>query len=407
MSTADDVSLAAIRAGGRSPSAPGGADLVSSPTLASVRAFADLDELDAAMEAGPQPYRRDGNETVSLLESTLATLETPPGAERPVARVTASGQAALALLVSAAAMSGRRRVVVVRPCYGGTEALLLGPLAALGVATTLVDLPPPPARVDVGALVSSVTGGDVCAVVVEVVTNPLLGVVDVPAAAAAAHDSGAVCLVDSTFPTPFLFQPLAHGADLVTHSLTKHLSGHSDVLGGVALAAADTEAAAWLDSHSRALGAVLSPFDAWLTLRGMRTASLRVERGTATAASLAASLAGHPGVAAVHHPSVSGDQELVSRLLPRGAVPMLTLEVVEGRAGAARVVRALQGIRLAPSLGDVSTTVSHPATTSHRHLSEQARAALGISDGLLRFSIGIEDEAVLQAELSAALDAAA
>jgi methionine-gamma-lyase len=406
VSSADDIRLAAIRGGGQPSTGSDGADLVASPSLGSVRAYDDLDALDAAMEADPRVYRRHGNESVALLESTLAALETPSGAPTPVARVTASGQAALALLVSTAAMSGRRRVVVVRPCYGGTEALLLGPLAALGVATTLVDLPAPPSSTDVGSLVSSVAGADVALVVVEVVTNPLLGVVDVPAVAAAAHDCGALCLVDSTFTTPFLFQPLAFGADLVLHSLTKHLSGHSDVLGGVAIAAADSEVAAWLDSHSRALGAVLSPFDAWLTLRGLRTAPLRVERGTATAASLAVALRAHPAVAAVHHPAIGRDAALAARLLPRGSGAMCTLEVRGGRPGAGRVVRALRGIRLAPSLGDVSTTVSHPATTSHRHLSAEARASLGISDGLLRLSVGIEDEDVLRAELEAALDAA-
>ncbi len=404
MSAGEETRLLAIRGGGPVAGAEG-ADLAASPSLSSVRAYPDLDALDAAMEADPRVYRRHGNETVALLESTLAALETPVGGVPPVARVTASGQAALALLVSAAAMSGRRRVVVVRPCYGGTEALLLGPLAALGVATTLVDLPPAEAA-DAGALVAAAVDTDVALVVVEIVTNPLLGVVDVPAVAASAHACGALCLVDSTFTTPFLFQPLAFGADLVLHSLTKHLSGHSDVLGGVALAAADGEVAGWIDSHSRALGAVLSPFDAWLTLRGLRTAPLRVERGTATAAALAVGVAAHPSVAAVHHPALGADGALAERLLPRGAGPMLSLEVRGGLAGAGRAVRALAGIRLAPSLGDVSTTVSHPASTSHRHLSAQARAALGISDGLLRFSIGIEDEAVLRGELETALDAA-
>jgi methionine-gamma-lyase len=385
-----------------------GEDLVAAPALTSVRAYPNLDALDAAMEADPRVYRRHGNETVEMLESLLATLDTPPGSAAPIARVTASGQSALALLVSAAMMSGRRRVVLVRPSYGGLEALLLGPLAAFGVTTTIVDLPPPPASCDVGALVAAVMGRDVALVVAEIVTNPLLGVVDIPAVAAAAHDGGALCLVDSTLATPFLFQPLAFGADAVMHSLTKHLSGHSDVLGGVALAAVNSEIGDWLDGHSRSLGAVLSPFDAWLTLRGLRTAPLRVERGTATAASLAATMARHPAVAAVHHPGArgGGDAVLAERLLPRGGGPMVSIDMRGGRAAAGRVVRALEGIRLAPSLGDVSTTVSHPVSTSHRHLSPEALAGLGISDGLLRFSVGIEDEPVLQAELAAALDAA-
>ncbi len=404
----DDIRLAAIRAGARRGGGPEGADLVAPPSLSSARTYPDLDALDAAMEADPRSYRRHGNESVALLESTLAALETPPGGAIPVARVTASGQAALLLLVSAAAMSGRRRVVVVRPCYGATEALLIGPLTALGVSTTVVDLPRPGEPVDAGALVASVAGPDVALVVVEIVTNPLLTVVDVPAVAAAAHACGAVCLVDSTLTTPFLFQPLAHGADLVLHSLTKHLAGHSDVLGGVAIASADSEAAGWLDATSRALGAVLSPLDAWLTLRGLRTAPLRVERGSATAASLAVALGGHPAVLAVHHPSARGgaDAALAERLLPRGIAPMLSVDVRGGRVAAGRVVRALRGIRLAATFGDVSTTVSHPASTSHRNLSPEARDSMGISDGVLRFSVGIEDEPVLRAELSAALSAA-
>jgi cystathionine beta-lyase/cystathionine gamma-synthase len=404
----DDIRLAAIRTGALPATGSDGADMVAPPSLSSVRSYPDLDSLDAAMEADPRVYRRHGNETVGLLEATLAALETPPGGAVPTARATASGQAALLLLVSAAVMSGRRRVVLVRPCYGGTESLLLGPLAALGVSTTLVDLPPGPEAANAGELVAAVADRDVAVVVVEIVTNPLIAVVDVPGVVAAAHQVGAVCLVDGTLATPFLFQPLAHGADLVMHSLTKHLGGHSDVLGGVAIAAEGSEVAGWLDSNSRALGAVLSPFDAWLTLRGLRTAPLRVERGTATAAALATALEGHPAVAAVHHPAVrgAGDGSLASRLLPRGVGPMLSLEVRGGRPAAGRVVQAIGGIRLAPSLGDVSTTVSHPATTSHRHLSPEAREALGISDGLLRFSIGVEDEALLRAELEAGLDAA-
>lgn len=408
MSDTRDIRLTAIRAGGREVGGDLGEELVAAPSLASVRAYPDLDSLDAAMEADPRVYRRHGNETVGMLERVLAALETPPDGPTPLARVTASGQSALALLVSAAMMSGRRRVVLVRPSYGGLEALLVGPLAAFGVTTTVVDLPPPPARCDVGALVAAVMGPDVALVVAEIVTNPLLGVVDVPAVAAAAHNGGALCLIDSTLATPFLFQPLAFGADAVMHSLTKHLSGHSDVLGGVAIASVDSDMGDWLDGHCRSLGAVLAPFDAWLTLRGLRTAPLRVERGTASAASLAAALAVHPAVGAVHHPGVRGgdDAALARRLLPLGGGPMLSIDLHGGRQAAGRVVRALEGIRLAPSLGDVSTTVSHPVSTSHRHLSAEALAALGISDGLLRFSIGIEDEPTLRRELLAALDGA-
>ncbi|MDQ6857306.1 MAG: PLP-dependent transferase [Candidatus Dormibacteraeota bacterium] len=404
----DDIRLAAIRAGAQPSAGPEGTDLVAPPALSSARSYPDLDALDAAMEADPRAYRRHGNDSVALLEATLAWLEAPPGGGMPCARATASGQAALLLLVSAAAMSGRRRVVLVRPCYGATEALLAGPLAALGASLSVVDLPRAGEPVDVRRLLEPVLDRDVAVVVVEIVTNPLLTVVDVPEVAAAAHACGAVCLVDSTIATPFLFQPLANGADLVMHSLTKHLGGHSDLLGGVAIATADSEVSGWLDATSRALGAVLSPFDAWLTLRGLRTAPLRVERGTASAAMLALAVADHPGVVAVHHPLARGgsDGALAARLLPRGVGPMVSIEVRGGGVGAGRVVRALEGIRLAATFGDVSTTVSHPASTSHRHLSPESRESLGISDGLLRFSIGIEDEQTLLVELTSALAAA-
>lgn len=406
MSADDELALIASRAGGRAAADDSGEDAVAELSLASVRTYPNLDALDAAMEADPRVYRRYGNSTVSLLETALAALE-GVGGETPVARATASGQAALALLISAAMSRGRRRVVLVRPCYGGTESLLLGPLAGMGVTTTIVDLPAPTENA-AGQLVAAALGSDVAAVVAEVVTNPLMGVVDVPAVCEAAHCSGAICIVDATLATPFLFRPLAHGADAVVHSLTKHLSGHSDVLGGAVLVSTQCPAADWLDAHCRALGVALGPFDAWLTLRGLRTAALRMERASASAAALAASLSSHPAVAAVHYPGARGaaDRELADRLLPDGAGAMLSLELHGGLVAAGSVVRALRGVRLAPSLGDVSTTVSHPASTSHRQLSRQARAALGISDGLLRFSVGVEPLHLLEQELRTALSAA-
>lgn len=413
LETHDRQALLAIRSGGGVTDSEGGADLVAPLSLTAVRAYRDLDALDVAMGGDGREYRRHGNESVALLERLLGALEQPgeaaPAAgSQPLARATASGQAAILLLLAAAAMAGRRRVVLVRPCYGATEALLTGPLGAMGMSTTLVDLPPPPAEADAGQLVAAACGaggGGVAAVVVESVTNPLITVVDVPAVVAAAHAHGAACIVDSTFTTPFLLRPLALGADAVMHSLTKHLGGHSDVLGGVAVVAGGSSLADWFDACSRSLGAVLSPFDAWLVLRGLRTAPLRVERGTASAATLATALAGHPALQAVHHPAVRGgaDAALARRLLPRGVAPMLGLEVHGGRAGAAEMIRALGTIRLAPSLGDVSTTVSHPASTSHAALGPAARELLGIGDGLLRVSIGIEPAAVLVAEVGEAL----
>jgi cystathionine beta-lyase/cystathionine gamma-synthase len=397
-----DPSTLAARAGLGTPRSAAGADLVAPPSLSSVRTYAGLEELDAAMEKR-DGYRRYGNESVVLLEDALARLEAVDPRALPLTRVTASGQAALLLALLLLVTPRRNRVVVVRPCYGGTDALIAGPLGALGTQLTTVDLGPDDA--DHASPVAAALGDDVAAVVCEVITNPLMSVVDVPAVATAAHAAGAAVVVDSTFTTPFLFRPFQHGADVVFHSLTKHLGGHSDVLGGAVLVAPQHPAGDWVDAYSRLAGCVLGPFDAWLALRGLRTAALRVERGTTTAAALAASLSRHRGVRAVHYPGTHGDadEERAARLLPAGRGPMFSLEIDGGIAEADAFVRRLEGIRLAPSLGDVSTTISHPAMSSHRTLSRERRLALGISDGLIRVSTGVESVADLEHEFAAAL----
>ena len=383
-----------------------GVDLVAPMSLASVRAYADLPSVDEAME-GRNAYRRYGGGNPQRLEEAMIELETVPGRIAPVARVTSSGQAALLLAATLVVTPSRSRVVVVRPCYGGTDSLLTGPLANLGVRTSTMDLPADGGG-NHGELVAAVLGPDVGAVVTEVITNPLIGLIDVPAIAAAAHDAGAACVVDSTFTPPFLFQPFAHGADLVLHSLTKHLAGHSDVSGGVLLVDTGHEASDWLDANARLLGCNLSPFDAWLALRGLRTAGLRIERCSENAAALAAFFADRGELQAVHYPGMRGSQDaaLADRLLPRGRGPMLSIDLRGGARAADVFIRGLDGVRLAPSLGDVATTVSYPASTSHRALSPQQRAALGIGDGLVRISVGIEHIDDLKAEFDAAMIAA-
>ncbi len=407
MNKGPDPSTVAARAGlGRGASGEGD-DLVPPLSLASVRAYPDLAAVDAGMDTRDS-YRRYGGGVPAVLETALAELETVRGGAAPSARVTASGQAALLLATLMFATSARRRVVVVRPCYGGTESLFTGPLAGLGVSLTTVDLP-----LDDGAshggLVAAAMDSDVAMVVAEVIVNPLMKVVDVPAVAAACRGAGAACVVDATLSTPFLFQPFAWGADAVFHSLTKFLGGHSDVLGGVLLLRADHESGEWLDAFARLAGLGLSPFDSWLTLRGLRTAGLRVERSSENAAALARWFADRPEVAAVHYPGVHGacDEERAARLLAKGRGPMLSIDVRGGKAAADAFVRGLSGVRLAPSLGDVATTVSHPALTSHRAWSREQREALGIGEALIRISSGVEALDDLCAEFSAALEAAA
>ena len=401
-----DPSTSTARAGLGRGDAGDGVDLVAPLSLASVRAYADLPSVDEAME-GRNAYRRYGGGNPQRLEEAMIDLETVPGRPAPVARVTSSGQAALLLAATLVVTPSRPRVVVVRPCYGGTESLLAGPLGNLGVRTSTVDLPADGGG-DHGALIAAVLGPDVGAVVTEVITNPLIGLMDVPAIAAAAHAAGAACIVDSTFTPPFLLQPFALGADLVIHSLTKHLAGHSDVSGGVLLIDQGHAASDWLDANARLLGCNLSPFDAWLALRGLRTAGLRIERCGENAAALAAFFLGRPELQGVHYPGTRDPQNaaLADRLLPHGRGAMLSIDLRGGGTAADAFIKALDGIRLAPSLGDVATTVSYPASTSHRALSPQQRAALGIGDGLVRISVGIEHIDDLKAEFDAALVAA-
>jgi cystathionine gamma-synthase len=371
-----------------------------------VHAFAELADLDAAMAAGQGGYRRYGNASVRGLEEALAALEGSGLAAAPVCRVTASGQAALLLAVCLLTEPTRRRIVLLRPCYGGTESLLGGPLSALGAEVTKVDLPPPgEVQGQLDALETALTPETAC-VVAEVIGNPLVGLLDVPRLTSLCRSRGVASVIDGTFATPFLLRPLELGADAVFHSLSKQLSGHSDVLGGALLLRPDHPAAGRLDLLSRTVGAVMSPFDAFLSLRGLRTAALRVERGAANAAALAEAAGHHPAVLAVHYPGrrSPGEETLAARLLPAGRGSMLSLDVGT-RQAAERLLHALPEVRLAPSLGDVTTTVSHPALTSHRSLAAAERRALGIGEGLLRFSVGIEATEDLMAELAVALDA--
>ena len=387
MSGRSDPSTAAARAGLGHDRSGAGADLVAPITVASVRAYADLEAVDAGMETR-EAYRRYGGGSPALLEDCLAELETPAGAAPALCRVTSSGQAALLLATLLVVTPARRRIVLVRPAYGATEGLLTGPLGALGVQLSTVDLPPS-GDADAGELVGPVLGADVAAVVTEVITNPLMTLVDVPAVAAAAHGAGAASVVDGTFATPLLFRGFDHGADLVFHSLTKHLSGHSDVLGGALLVSADRPAADWLDAFARLAGCNLGPFDAWLALRGVRTAALRLERSSENAAALAEWFAPRPDVVAVHYPGrhSPAEERLAQRLLPRGRGAMLGVELrdvgdpagqVGAEVGVADAVLApgavpqavvqgrLEGVEGVPR--DVRAVVEHRAINLQRRL---------------------------------------
>ena len=340
-------------------------------------------------------YTRSGNPTRDLLAEALAELEGGVGCV-----VTATGMAAITLVLNALLKPGDR-LVVPHDAYGGSWRLF-NALAAKGAfELSTVDLTSPRALSDALALGPAV-------VWIETPSNPLLRITDLRFVIEAAHAVGAKVVVDNTFLSPALQRPIAFGADVVVHSTTKYINGHSDVVGGAVIAreAAVHEQLGW---WANCLGITGSPFDSFLTLRGLRTldARLRVhERNTATLVDL---LDGHPAVRVVHYPGLANHPgHAVAARQQDGFGAMLSLELEDGGAGGETAVRAfLDGLAyftLAESLGGVESLVAHPATMTHSAMTAQARAEAGIGDGLLRLSVGIEHVEDLLADIGAALD---
>ena len=372
---------------GPSPSTPTAPPIYQT----SVYTFPDLASLDAVQDGTARGYMygRYGLPNHTALERAVAALE---GAEAALACASGMGAIAAALL---AALSGGGKVAAARDVYGGTYGLL-EELGRFGVRTTWVDA---------GNLaeVEAALGEGCRLLLVETLSNPLVRVADLPALAAAANRAGAFFLVDNTFATPCLCRPLGHGADAVVHSATKFLGGHGDLTAGVLVGTA-----AFIREARRVamrFGPTLGPHDAWLAVRGMKTLSLRMARTCENALALAAFLAGHPKVTAVHYPGLPSHpgHSLARRLLTGGFGGVLAFELRGGLAASDALVKALRLITLVPSLGGVATTLSHPVKTSHRGLSPAERERLGVRDGLLRLSVGIEDAPDLTADLTQAL----
>ena len=338
-------------------------------------------------------YSRSGNPTRSILAEALAQLESGAGAV-----VTASGMAAVTTCLHALVPAGGR-VVAPFDCYGGTWRLL-DALARRGTITLqLVDLSDP------AAAAAAITP-DTDLVWVETPSNPLLRITDLAAVAARSHAAGALVVADNTFATPVLTRPLELGADVVVHSTTKYINGHSDVVAGVAVAA-DPDVVAELLWWANTLGCTGGAFDSYLTLRGLRTLQLRVRAAQDNATAVVAALVGHPAVHAVHYQGLPGHpgHDLAARQ-QAGFGAMVTFEL----AGTAQVEAFLDGLgcfSLAESLGGVESLVSHPGTMTHAAMAPEVRAAAGITDGMLRLSVGIEDVADLVADLKEGLDRAA
>ncbi len=338
----------------------------------SVFDFESIEESVPALSGqGGHFYRRHGVPNTDELAAAVAALE---GAEAGLAASSGMGAIACAVLSSCSAGD---RILVQRDAYGGVTALMERDLVRLGVTCERVD------AYDTAGVIARLAGARM--LLVESLSNPLLRETEVPALAAACRAAGVTLLVDNTFATPVRGRPLADGADLVVHSATKFLGGHHDLVAGVLCGpAAPVEAAAGFAAR---IGLVAAPLDAWLAVRGLRTLEVRMQRAWSTTAELARRLAAHPAVRRVHAAERSA---LVS--FDAGDL-----------AGAERVVRGCRLITLTPSLGGVTTTLSHAATSSHRSLPPAERAAAGIGDGLLRMSVGLEDVDDLWTDLSAAL----
>lgn len=338
-------------------------------------------------------YSRSQNPTRKALEDCLASLE---NARHALA--FASGLAASTTVLLATLTAGDH-VVLGDDVYGGTYRLLVRVLDQFGVTTTTAD----------SRSVDAVEGAmseRTRLIWLESPTNPLLRVCDIAAIAAAAHARNVPVCVDNTFATPYLQRPLELGADLVMHSSTKYLGGHSDVVGG-AVMTSDDALAERLRFLQNAVGAVPSPFDCWLVLRGLKTLALRVRQHCASAARVAAMLEGHPAVSAVHYPGLRThpQHELAGRQMSDFG-GMVSFEVADERT-ARDVLASLRVFTLAESLGAVESLAEHPALMTHASVPPDVRRAVGVGDGLIRLSVGVEDVEDLLVDLDRALDLAA
>jgi cystathionine gamma-lyase len=334
-------------------------------------------------------YARTQNPTRGVLEANLAALERGAGAV-----AFASGMAAIGAITSQ--LRTGDHVVVTDNVYGGTFRLFDNVLTRYGLEFSYVDTS------EAAALESAFTSRTRL-VFVETPTNPVLRITDLATAAETAHRHGAVLAVDNTFASPCLQQPLELGADLVVHSTTKYLNGHSDSIGGVVVARRDADLE-WLRFVQNAAGAILSPFDSWLVLRGTKTLALRMAQHSANGQALAEFLAGHPRVRRVIYPGLPDHPQhaLARRQMPRGFGGMLTFEM--GSFEEARgVLNRFRLMTLAESLGGVETLVSHPASMTHASVPAERREAIGLSEAMIRVSAGIEDVEDLKADLRQAL----
>ncbi len=366
----------------------------SSPPIYQSTAFdiADLDVLEKihAGELQGDIYTRDSNPNHTALAESIAALE-----ETEAGAVFASGMGALGSIFLTLAAAGDH-VILAKAIYGKTMQLAHR-MQRFGISVSTFDATKPD---ELTSLITDKTRF----VLVETVSNPLLEVADIRALSNLLP-AEIPLVVDSTFTTPELIKPCQLGASIVMHSASKYINGHGDVMLG--LAAGSAVLMKRLNSTSSVFGQNANPFESWLCQRGLRTLPLRMNQICRTTLELARSLNGHPGVRRVYHPSLENhvSHEIAQRLYPLGTGGILSLELAGSGVDVVNTfMHAATSIPFAPTLADARTTMSHPASTSHRFMSPSARAAIGIRDELVRISVGLESFEQLRAELSAALD---
>ena len=358
----------------------------------SVYDFPDLDVVDDVWEGrkGGYIYGRYGLPNTTALERVVAKLE-----RGEAALASASGMASI-MTAFTTLLRGGDEVLVAQDSYGGTVSLSAKELSRFGImARFITDTRPPGIQKGISAKTK--------AVIVETISNPLWNVVDIPGLAEVCRAKGVTLIVDNSSATPCLIQPLTLGADVVVHSATKFLGGHHDVTGGILVGTKEFIAGA-RDSAIR-LGSSLGAFDAWLAVRGIKTLALRMERICANALKVAGFLREHSKIAHVYYPGLEShpQYEIVRRTMNGIGGGMLSFDI-QGDAGSVDAfVKKLSMIRFAPSFGGLTTTITHPAKTSHRSLTAAQRAEVGIRDTLIRLSVGIEDAGDIIADLEQGL----
>ncbi len=348
------------------------------------------------VETGPDEfiYARYGNPTVDMFEKRIAALE---GAEDAFA--TASGMAAVTGALTSVLKAGDH-VVSARALFGSCLYILENILARYGVEVTFVD------GTDLEQWRAAVRP-DTKAVFFESMSNPTLEVIDIAAVAEIAHAVGALVIVDNVFSTPVFSRAIAQGADVVVYSATKHIDGQGRVLGGVVLGTKDFIRGT-LEPYMKHTGGSLSPFNAWVLLKGLETISLRVNAQADSALKIAEALEGHPALARTIYPGLPGHAQnaLVQTQLGGKGGTVLSLDLKGGKEAAFRFLNAMTIPVISNHLGDAKSIATHPATTTHQRLSDELKAELGITPGLVRLSVGLEDAADLIADLTQALEAA-